>query len=149
MSDEKKEKNGFMSEFKAFLLRGNVIDLAVGIIIGGAFQAIVRSLVDDLIMPVLGLLLGKLDFNDRVIVLNDEQTLTFNYGSFITNVINFLIMGFIIFLLIKGINKLRDIRANKQAGAPEEPTAKECPYCRCEVNIAATRCPHCTSELKQ
>jgi len=141
---DKKIKNKFVAEFKAFLLRGNVIDLAVGVIIGGAFQNIVKSLVDDLVMPLMGLILGKLNFNYLSVSLSnlDGKSITIKYGSFITNVINFLIMGFVIFMLVKGINKLREIRIDKKA---EEPTTKKCPFCCSEINVKATRCPHCTS----
>jgi len=144
---KKNKKSKFVTEFKAFLLKGNVIDLAVGVIIGGAFQKIVSSLVDDLVMPLMGLILGKLDFSKRTIDLPDLEgnpIITIKYGSFITNVTNFVIMGFVIFLLVKGINKLREIRIDKKA---EEPTTKKCQFCCSEINVKATRCPHCTSGL--
>ena len=146
-----RKKNGFASEFKAFILRGNVIDLAVGVIIGGAFQKIVNSVVDDLVIPIVGLLLGKLDFNELSLTLAsaDGKKLSFNYGSFITSVINFLIMGFIIFLMIKGINRLRNITVGRKPEETDEPSVKDCPFCLSGINIAATRCPNCTSELTQ
>ena len=159
-----KEKKGskLLGEFKKFALRGNVIDLAVGVIIGGAFQKIVTSVVHDLIMPLVGLVTGGVNFNDQFVVLKlpegvtaaqvtslqvakDLGVTTFNYGAFITAVIDFLIMAFVIFLLVKGINKLSDIRKK-----PEEPvtlTTKRCPYCLSDIPLEATRCPHCTSQL--
>ncbi len=130
----------FLNEFKAFAMRGNVIDLAVGVIIGGAFQAIVKSLVDDILSPLIGLIV-KQDFNDLAATVFDVKI---KYGSFITATINFIIMAFVIFLLVKGLNKLTSIGAKP---AEEAPTTKECPFCKSEVNIAATRCPNCTSEL--
>ena len=130
----------FLNEFKAFAMRGNVIDLAVGVIIGGAFQAIVKSLVDDILSPLIGLIV-KQDFNELAATVFDVKI---KYGSFITATINFIIMAFVIFLLVKGLNKLTSIGAKP---AEEAPTTKECPFCKSEVNIAATCCPNCTSEL--
>ena len=130
----------FLNEFKAFAMRGNVIDLAVGVIIGGAFQAIVKSLVDDILSPLIGLIV-KQDFNELAATVFDVKI---KYGSFITATINFIIMAFVIFLLVKGLNKLTSIGAKP---AEEAPTTKECPFSKSEVNIAATRCPNCTSEL--
>ncbi len=133
----------FMAEFKKFIARGNVMDMAVGIIIGGAFTAIVTSLVNDILMPVLSLLTGGFDFSALCIVLGTgEHAATLNYGSFIAAIINFLLISFVIFLLIKGINKLS---VKKEAPAP---MTKECPFCREKIAISATRCPHCTSELE-
>lgn len=150
---------GFFAEFKKFIMRGNVIDLAVGVIIGGAFQAIVNSLVNDLVSPLLSLLTKGANFADKFIVLTQEEVAfataqaakdagyaTLNYGSFITAVINFVIMAFIIFLLVKGINKIADIGKKKEEEKEEEPTTKTCPYCKSEISIEATRCPHCTSD---
>ncbi|MCQ4795009.1 large conductance mechanosensitive channel protein MscL [Anaerofustis stercorihominis] len=134
----------FFQEFKEFALRGNVMDLAVGVIIGGAFQAIVNSLVKDIISPLIGLF-AKTDFNDLVI---NVLGVNIKYGSFITNVINFIIMAFIIFMLIKGLNKLAEI-GKKKNDLPEEPTTKICPYCLSEIPINATKCAHCTSELSE
>ena len=131
----------FLNEFKAIAMRGNVIDLAVGVIIGGAFQAIVKSLVDDILSPLIGLIV-KQDFNDLAATVFDVKI---KYGSFITATINFIIMAFVIFLLVKGLNKLTSIGAKP---VEEAPTTKECPFCKSEVNIAATRCPNCTSELQ-
>lgn len=157
----------FLEEFKAFALKGNVIDLAVGVIIGGAFQSIVKSLIDDLIMPFVGLATGGVNFSDQFAILRlaegvkvgttypslaaakEAGATVFAYGSFITNVINFLIMALIIFLLVKGINTLHGIGKKHEAPAPEVPTIKTCPYCKSEIAINATRCPHCTSELSE
>ncbi len=143
-----------MEEFKKFALKGNMIDLAVGVIIGGAFNGIVNSLVNDVIMPVLSLFTGKLDFANWFIALdgNTYQTLadaqeagaaTLNYGNFISGVINFLIMAFVVFMLVKGINKL------KKEPAPAAPTTKKCPFCKTDIPLEASRCPHCTSALEQ
>ncbi|HEX9165387.1 MAG TPA: large-conductance mechanosensitive channel protein MscL [Gemmatimonadales bacterium] len=147
-----------VKEFKEFIMRGNVLDLAVGVIIGGAFGTIVTSLVNDVIMPPIGLLLGSVDFKDLFVVLKQGATagpyvsvaaakeagaVTLNYGTFINTIISFLIVGFSIFLVIKTANKMR-----APAPAPAPPATKDCPYCRSAIAIAATRCPHCTSELK-
>ena len=147
-----------MEEFKKFILRGNVIDMAVGIIIGAAFGAIVSSLVNDIIMPPIGLLLSGVDFSNLFILLRagspagpyaslaDAQAagaVTINYGVFIGAVITFLIVAFVVFLLIRGINRLK----REEELPPAEPTTKECPYCLSTIPIKATRCPHCTSEL--
>ena len=157
-------------EFKKFIMRGNVIDLAVGVIIGGAFQKIVTSLVNDLIMPLVGLVTGGVNFNDRFAILRLPEAglpegvtvdaittldlakqygvTTFNYGAFITAVLDFLIMAFVIFLLVKGINTVSDMTKKKEESAPAAPTTKKCPYCLSEVPLEATKCAHCTSELK-
>lgn len=154
----RKKKSKLIAEFKTFALRGNVIDLAVGVIIGGAFQKIVTSLVNDIIMPVVGLLMGGLNLNDYFFALDGNTYATaelakaagagvFTYGSFISGIIDFFIMAFIIFLLVKAINMLRAKRKN-----PEEesaPTTKICPFCKSEIDIEASRCPHCTSVLDQ
>jgi len=126
------------TEFKTFAMRGNVIDMAVGIIIGAAFGKIVDSLVKDIIMPPIGFVLGRVDFSELVIKMGN---VTINYGNFINVVISFLIVAFAIFLLIKGINTLKA----KEAPAA---TTKDCPFCFTKVNIKATKCPACTSELK-
>ncbi|MGB5202314.1 MAG: large-conductance mechanosensitive channel protein MscL [Sedimenticolaceae bacterium] len=147
-----------LEEFKKFAMRGNVVDMAVGIIIGGAFGTIVKSLVDDVIMPPIGLLLGGVDFADLFVTLKDGATagpyatvlaakdagaVTLNAGLFINSVISFTIVAFAVFLLIKGMNSLQ----KKQEEPPAEPTEKECPHCFTSIPIKATRCPHCTSEL--
>lgn len=142
-----------LKEFKKFALRGNMIDLAVGMIVGSAFTGIVKSMVDDVFMPFISLFTGKVDFTNWFIALDggDYATLeaaqqagasTLNYGTFISNVINFIIMAFVVFLFVKGINKL-----HKEE--PKPVTTKKCPFCKTEISIEATRCPHCTSELEQ
>lgn len=121
------------------------MDMAVGIIIGGAFTAIVNSLVNDLVMPLLSILTGGFDFTKLSVVLGSgEGAATLNYGLFISAVINFLLIAFVIFCLIKSINKMKDKLQKKEE---EEPTVKTCPYCMSEIDIKATRCPHCTSNL--
>lgn len=135
----------FLNEFKKFALRGNVLDLAVGVIIGGAFQGIVKSLVDDVISPVIGLFARK-DFSDVALTIGDVHI---RYGAFITAVINFIIMAFLIFLLVKGMNKLSNLGMRKAEEPKKEPTTKECPYCLSEIPIKATRCAHCTSILEE
>ena len=147
-----------MEEFKKFAMRGNVVDMAVGIIIGGAFGTIVKSLVDDVIMPPIGLLLGGVDFSDLFVTLKEGATagpyatvaaakeagaVTLNAGLFINSVISFTIVAFAVFLLIKGMNSLQ----KQEEEAPAEPTEKDCPHCFTSIPIKATRCPHCTSEL--
>ena len=134
----------FLVEFKEFISRGNVIDMAVGIIIGGAFTAIVTSLVDDIIMPVLSIVTGGLDFSAlKIVIGTGEDAASFKYGAFLSAVINFVIIAFVIFCMIKAMNKLRKTKDEEQT-----PDTKECPYCKEKIAIAATRCPHCTSEIK-
>lgn len=142
----------FTSEFKEFVLRGNVLDLAVGVIIGGAFQTIVTSLCDDVIMPGVQYIIGAtmgLDANDpdqlkkMMAVLNVGPI---NLGNFVAAIINFLIMALIIFIFVKGVNKLMNVRKKPEPEA--EPTTKKCPFCMSEISIEATRCPHCTSVLE-
>jgi large conductance mechanosensitive channel len=130
-----------LKEFKAFIMRGNVMDLAVGVIIGGAFGKIVSSLVTDILMPLIGLLIGGIDFNNLAFSLGSA---TVTYGVFINSVIDFLIIALVIFLLVKGLNSLQKKPA---PAADAEPTTKECPYCLSVILVKATRCPHCTSEL--
>ena len=138
------DKKGFVEEFKAFVMRGNVMDMAVGVIIGGAFSAIVTSLTEDIISPILGIF-GGANFDELVLDLGGAQLA---YGKFITAVINFLIMAFVIFCLVKAINGMRDkAKKPEEEAAPEAPTTKVCPFCCSEINIEATRCPNCTSEL--
>ena len=133
----------FMDEFKKFISRGNVMDMAVGIIIGGAFTAIVTSLVNDIVMPLISLITGGFDFTALSIALGEgEEAAMLNYGAFISAVINFLLIALVIFCLIKGLNKLK-----KEEPAPD-PTEKECPYCKSKIAIGATKCPHCTSDLE-
>ena len=141
----------FLEEFKAFALKGNMIDLAVGMIIGSAFTSIVNSLVNDIFMPVLSIFTGKIDFSNMFIALDGNKYPTLaaanDYGSFITQAINFLLMAFVVFMVIKAINKLEKI--GKASEAPKAPTEKECPYCKSMIPIKAVRCPHCTSELEK
>ena len=134
-----------IKEFKEFISRGNVMDMAVGVIIGGAFTAIVNSLVNDMLMPLLSLLTGGFDFSGLCIALGEgENAATINYGSFISAIINFLLIALVIFQLLKAINK---VSRKKKEEAPV-PTTKECPYCKEQIAIEATRCPHCTSKLE-
>ena len=146
-------------EFKAFIMRGNVLDLAVGVIIGAAFGAIVKSFVDDILMPPIGLLLGRVDFANIFVVLKagdpagpyaalaaakEAGAVTMNFGVFINALIAFLITALAIFLVIKGANRLQ---REQEAAPPPAPTTKTCPFCYTDIPIPATRCPHCTSEL--
>ncbi|MBO4988067.1 MAG: large conductance mechanosensitive channel protein MscL [Lachnospiraceae bacterium] len=131
----------FMNEFKKFICRGNVMDMAVGVIIGGAFTAIVTSLVNDVINPLLGIF-GGMNFDQLVWNVNGAEIA---YGKFITAVINFLIMALIIFGIVRTMNKLSDKYSKKEE--PAAPTTKKCPYCKSDIALDATRCPHCTSQL--
>jgi large conductance mechanosensitive channel len=146
-----------LKEFREFAMRGNVVDMAVGIIIGAAFGTIVNSLVSDIIMPPIGLLLGNVDFSNLFIVLKGGSiagpyaaladakaagAVTINYGAFINTVITFLIVAFAVFLLVKGVNRLK-----RQEEAPPPPSTKDCPHCLSTIPIKATRCAFCTSEL--
>ena len=144
-----------LKEFKEFISRGSVVDLAVGVIIGAAFTGIVNSLVNDIIMPPIGRLLGPLNFSDLFINLSggtyeslakaqEAGAATINYGLFINTLIDFLIVALVVFLLIKQVNRLMV----KPVEAPKAPTTKECPYCFSTIPLKATRCPNCTSELK-
>lgn len=139
-----KEK-GFFAEFKKFIMRGNVIDLAVGVIIGGAFQAIVSSLVDDIVTPLLGIILGKVDFSSLAVKIGQA---TINYGKFITAIINFFIMALVIFAIIKVINDVSERLRKKPEEEEPAPTTKVCPYCKSEIDIEAVKCPHCTSDVE-
>lgn len=151
-----------LKEFQAFAIQGNMIDMAVGMIIGAAFKDLVNSVVSDLVMPVISLFIGKMDFSNLFISLNGEHyatladaqaanAATINYGLFITEVINFVIMAFVIFMAVKQIGKLKTALSRKEEApaAPAEPTEKVCPYCKSKIDIHATRCPHCTSELTE
>ena len=133
----------FLQEFKDFALRGNVMDLAIGVIIGAAFQSIIKSLVDDIISPLIGLI-ANMDLSALSFQILDVPI---RYGAFLTAVINFIIMAFAIFLLVKGMNVLASLGKRNKEAEPEAPTTRECPYCFSEITIKATRCPHCTSEL--
>jgi large conductance mechanosensitive channel len=152
---------GMMKEFREFALRGNVVDLAVGLILGVSFGAIVKSAVDDLLMPPLGLVTGGVDFVDKYVLLKSGDPLgpypsleqakaagavTLNYGMFINHVVGFALVALAVFVLVRAINRLRRLH-EAPAVPPEEPTTKPCPYCRLDVPRAAVRCPHCTSEL--
>lgn len=155
-----KKGKGFIAEFKTFIMRGNVIDLAVGVIIGGAFQKIVNSLVNDIVMPLISLLTGGIDFSNWFLVLGEGDfataaaakeagVATLNYGTFISTALDFLIMAFVIFLFVKAINRVSEsFKKDKKEEAPVAPTTKICPYCKSEIDIAATKCPHCTSEVE-
>ena len=132
----------FFEEFKAFAMRGNVLDMAVGVVVGGAFTAIVTALVDDVINPLIGLFF-KADFSDVVISLGGSSI---KIGEFVNSVINFLIVAFVLFVVIKFINGLHKKPA--APAAPAEPTTKVCPYCQSEISLKAVRCPHCTSKLE-
>ena len=145
-----------LKEFKEFALKGNMIDLAVGVIIGGAFNSLVTSLVENIIMPILSLVTGKIDFSNLFIALDGDtyKTLaqaqkagasTINYGLFVTGLLNFIIMAFVIFMIVKAMNKLRE---KTEKPVEEKTTKKICPYCQNEISIQATRCPHCTSQLE-
>lgn len=144
-------------EFKKFIVRGNMIDLAVGMIIGSAFTALVKSLVDDIFMPVLSLVTGKVDFTNLFIALDGQEYATLEaakeagascvaYGQFISGILNFIIMAFVVFMFVKVVNKLRD--AGKKPEAPAAPATKVCPYCKSTIAIDATRCSSCTSQLE-
>ena len=149
-----------LKEFKKFAVRGNVMDMAIGIVIGAAFGAIVGSFVKDVLMPPIGMLLGNVDFSNLFIVLKDSAAsaapyatlaeaneagaVTLNYGVFINTIISFLIIALAVFFLVKGLNKLKE-----KEEAPAEPTDKDCPFCLSKIAIKATRCPFCTSELPQ
>jgi large conductance mechanosensitive channel len=143
-----------LSEFRKFIARGNMIDLAVGIVIGAAFTSVVKSLVDDVLMPPIGLLTGGVDFSNLYVNLSggsyaslaDAQkagAATINYGVFINNVISFLIVALAIFVVVQAYNRIRTL----EESAPPAPTEKDCPFCKMRVPLAATRCGHCTSEL--
>ncbi len=148
-----------LKEFKEFAMKGSVLDMAIGIIIGGAFTPIVKSLVNDVLMPPIGLLMGNVDFSNLFAVLKEGTeagpyaslaaaqeagAVTINYGVFFNNVISFVIVAFAVFMMVKAINRWR----REEEAPPAEPTTKECEYCHTEIPIAASRCPHCTSELK-
>ena len=148
-----------LKEFKEFAMKGNVIDVAVGIIIGAAFGTIIKSLVDDVLMPPIGLALGNVDFANLFLVIKEGKVagphaslaaakaagaVSINIGVFINTIISFLIVAFSVFLVIKQVNKLK----RKEVAPPAAPTTKECPFCLSSVPLKATRCPHCTSDLK-
>ncbi|RKM62706.1 MULTISPECIES: large conductance mechanosensitive channel protein MscL [unclassified Butyrivibrio] len=149
---------GLAAEFREFIMRGNVLDMAVGVIIGGAFQKIISSLVDDIIMPFISIITGGIDFNNMFFTLDggtyatleaakEAGAVTVNYGTFITVVIDFLLMALVIFALVKCMNNVSNKFKKEQEEAPA--TTKICPRCKSEIAIDATRCPHCTSELTE
>ena len=139
----------FWDEFKAFALKGNMMDMAIGVIIGGAFSTLVTSLTDNLISPILGIL-GKVNFDAMMWDVFGDGKLVFKYGAFITAVINFFILALIIFCMVKALNKFAELRDRLEHKEEEEaPTTKTCPFCKSEIDIEATRCPHCTSELPE
>ena len=141
------EKKGLIAEFKEFISKGNVMDLAVGVIIGGAFQAIVTSLCDDVINPAITLIVSLCGGKDLTEMTAGWDIKGIKIGAFISAIINFFIMAIIIFSIVKAFNKMRDI--GKKPEAPADPTTKECPFCLSEIPIKATRCPHCTSLLEE
>ena len=147
-----------IEEFKIFIMRGNVLDLAIGVIIGGAFQKIVNSLVNDMIMPLISLITGGINFSNWFLALDDSSysvlseaqangANTLNYGLFLTEVLNFLIMAFVIFMFVKTMNRIAAKRKKTQV-EPEPMKTKTCPYCKSDIDIEAIRCPHCTSQLE-
>lgn len=143
-----------LKEFKKFALRGNMIDLAVGIIIGGAFNSIVNSLVNDIVMPLLGVFTKNINFSDWFIALDgvdygslakaeEEGAAVVKYGLFLSNILNFIIMAFVVFMIVRWINKLR------KPEAPAAPTTKKCPYCFSDIHLDATKCSHCTADVSK
>lgn len=153
LQNKKKEGRKMLKEFKKFALKGNMIDLAVGIIIGGAFNSIVNSLVNDILMPLLGVFTKSINFSNWFISLDGEKYDTLlaaeeagaavlKYGLFLSNILNFVIMAFVVFLLVRWINKLR------KPEAPAAPTTKKCPYCYSDIHLDATKCSHCTSDVE-
>ena len=148
-------------DFKEFVMRGNVVDMAIGIVIGAAFGTIVKSFVDDVLMPPIGLLLGNVDFSNLFVTLKEggkaagpyaslaaakaAGAVTLNLGLFISTIISFIIIAFAVFLVIKGINRMK----REKEAPPAEVSTKQCPFCMSEISLAATRCPHCTSQLEQ
>lgn len=143
------KKSGIISEFKQFVMRGNVLDMAVGVIVGGAFTSIVTSLNTHILTPIIALF-GGTDFSYLTVKLGSgENAPVLEYGNFITAVINFLITAFVIFVIVKGINSLNNKFAKKEEKAPEVPTTKVCPYCRSTIAIEAVKCAHCTSDLSE
>jgi large conductance mechanosensitive channel len=153
------EAHTVFAEFKKFIMRGNVIDLAIGIIIGGAFGKIIASFVNDILMPPIGMLLGKVNFTNLFVSLDGTKyptleaaklagAATINYGAFISVIIDFLIIAFVIFLIVRQINKLKEAADKKNTPSPAAPKTKGCPFCFTQVDLRAKRCPNCTSELK-
>lgn len=139
---------GLVKEFKEFMNRGNVVDMAVGVVIGAAFKAIIDSVVADLISPLIGMIVGQ-DFSSLSVTVNGSE---FTYGNLIMAIVNFIIVAFILFLFVKGVNKMRAAAEARKKKAEEEvaaaPTTKICPYCKSEIPIDATKCSHCTSDVE-
>ena len=163
-------KPSWWDEFKEFAIKGNAMALAVGTIIGAAFSTITKSLTDDLIMPIINIFLGGADFSDAKIMLPrmpwvqptyetvvaaagtevvQEVYNYLTYGNFISAVINFFILAFVVFMLVKGLNKISELGKKKEEEAPAEPTTKTCPYCQSEISIKAVKCPNCTSDITE
>lgn len=150
-----------LKEFKEFAIKGNMLDMAVGVIIGSAFSGLVTALVNSVIMPLLSVFTGKLDFSQLFIAMDGKAYATLAeaeaagasivaYGSFISQVLNFLIMAFVVFMFVKGMNRIRDHGKKEEAPAPAPaPATKKCPFCLSEIALEASRCPHCTSDLKE
>lgn len=145
-----------LQEFKEFTMRGNVLDMAIGVIIGAAFGKIITSFVNDILMPPIGLLVGRVDFTNLFVNLSGQPygsleeaqaagAATINYGLFLNTVISFIIVAFVVFMIVRQVNRLRSL--TEKPAAPAEPTTKDCPYCFSSISIKAVRCPHCTSEL--
>jgi large conductance mechanosensitive channel len=156
--------NKWLKDFRDFAVKGNVIDLAVAVVMGGAFGAIVKSIVDDIIMPPIGLLLGGVDFANLFAVIKqgdpvgpyaslsaaqEAAAVTINYGLFLSALVTFLIIAFVMFLLVKSIAKMQALVKKEEAALPAEPTTKQCPFCCTDIPIKASRCPHCTSKLEE
>jgi large conductance mechanosensitive channel len=156
-------KSKMLTEFREFAVKGNVIDLAVAVVMGGAFGAIVNSIVNDIIMPPIGLLLGGVDFNNLFLMIKEGDpagpyaalanaqeagAVTINYGLFLSALITFLIIALVMFLLVKSIGNFKKAMKKDEAQIPAEPIIKDCPFCCTEIPINATRCPHCTSQLE-
>ncbi|NSW54337.1 MAG: large conductance mechanosensitive channel protein MscL [Anaerolineae bacterium] len=156
--------NKWLKDFRDFAVKGNVIDLAIAVVMGGAFGAIVKSIVDDIIMPPIGLLLGGVDFANLFAVIKqgdpvgpyaslsaaqEAAAVTINYGLFLSALVTFLIIAFVMFLLVKSIAKMQALVKKEEAALPAEPTTKQCPFCCTDIPIKASRCPHCTSKLEE
>lgn len=153
---EENDMSQFFDEFKKFIMRGNVVDMAVGVIVGSAFSGIVNSLVNDIVMPVVSIFTGKINFSDLMISLNGEKyesllaakevsAPVIAYGNFIQLIIQFLLTALVVFIMVKGLNKLH----KKPEAAPEPaPTTKQCPYCKSDIHIEAVKCPHCASDVE-
>lgn len=133
----------FLEEFKAFIAKGNVLDLAVGVIIGGAFSSIVTALTDNIIQPLINCI-GGAEIQGKIHLIGDNYI---DYGAFISAIINFIIMAFVIFCIVKAVNKAMNLGKKKEEEAPTEPTTKACPFCKSEIAIDAVKCPHCTSDI--